>query len=80
MILGIIARDLGRMEEALQSLQRSLHSAKEGGDIAQAGKISARDLQNYLGEAATGNRWPPLVGSASPDDALCGASPHGTAP
>ena len=38
MILGIIARDLGRMEEALQSLQRSLHSAKEGGDIAQAAR------------------------------------------
>ena len=41
-------------------------------------KISARDVQNYLGEAATGNRWPPLVGSASPDDALCGTSPHGS--
>jgi DNA-binding NtrC family response regulator/tetratricopeptide (TPR) repeat protein len=38
MILGIIARDLGRTEEALQSLQRSLHSAKEGGDIAQAAR------------------------------------------
>jgi len=38
MILGIIARDLGRMEEALQSLQRSLHSAKEGGDVAQAAR------------------------------------------
>jgi len=38
MVLGIVARDLGRTEEALQRLQRSLHSAKETGDVAQAAR------------------------------------------
>jgi DNA-binding NtrC family response regulator/lipopolysaccharide biosynthesis regulator YciM len=38
MILGIVSRDLGRTEDALQSLQRSLHSAKENGDIGQAAR------------------------------------------
>ena len=55
MILGIIARDLGRMDEALQSLQRSLHSAKEGGDIAQAAR-SALAIFRIISE-----RQPPEI-------------------
>jgi DNA-binding NtrC family response regulator len=38
MVLGLVARDIGRTDEAIQSLQRSLHSAKEGGDTTQAAR------------------------------------------
>jgi len=38
MVLGIVARDLGRIDEAIQTLQHSLHLAREIGDIAQAAR------------------------------------------
>ena len=38
MILGTVARDLGRTDEAIESLQHSLHYARESGDIAQAAR------------------------------------------
>jgi DNA-binding NtrC family response regulator len=39
-ILGTVARDLGRIEEAMQCLQRSLHSSKEYGDSAEAARAA----------------------------------------
>jgi DNA-binding NtrC family response regulator len=58
MILGIIARDLGRIGEALQRLQHSLHCAKENGDAFQAAR-SALALFRIVSE-----RQPPeVVGS-----------------
>ena len=38
MVLGTVARDLGRIDEAIQTLQHSLHLAREIGDIAQAAR------------------------------------------
>src|SRR5262245_50643925 len=38
MILGTVARDLGRIDEAIENLQYSLHFARENGDIAQAAR------------------------------------------
>jgi DNA-binding NtrC family response regulator len=57
MIHGSIARELGRIDEAIQSLQHSLHFAKENGDIAQAAR-SALTIFRIISE-----RQPPsLVG------------------
>ncbi len=55
MILGTVARDLGRIEDALQSLQRSLHSARENGDTAQAAR-SALAIFRIISE-----RQPPEI-------------------
>ena len=55
MILGTIARDLGRIDEAMQSLQRSLHAAKETSDISQAAR-SALAIFRIVSE-----RQPPEV-------------------
>ena len=38
MVLGLVARDIGRIDEAIQCLQRSLHCAKESGDTTQAAR------------------------------------------
>jgi DNA-binding NtrC family response regulator len=55
MILGTVARDLGHIEEAVERLQRSLHSAKEKGEVAQAAR-SALALFRIVSE-----RQPPEV-------------------
>ena len=55
MILGTVARDLGHIEEAVERLQRSLHSAKENGEVAQAAR-SALALFRIVSE-----RQPPEV-------------------
>jgi DNA-binding NtrC family response regulator len=55
MILGTIARDLGHIDDAIQLLQRSIHSAKEQGDLAQAAR-SALALFRIISE-----RQPPEV-------------------
>ena len=55
MILGTIARDLGRIDEALHRLQHSLHCAKEDGDTFQAAR-SALALFRIVSE-----RQPPEV-------------------
>jgi DNA-binding NtrC family response regulator/tetratricopeptide (TPR) repeat protein len=62
MILGIVARDVGRADEAIQRLQRSLHSAKENNDTSQAAR-SALALFRIVSE-----RQPPeVVGSLLAD-------------
>ena len=60
MILGIVARDLGRIEEAVQSLQRSLHSAKENGDSAVAAR-SALAIFRIISERQTQEVVSPLL-------------------
>ncbi len=76
-ILGTVARDFGHIEEAIQSLQRSLLSAKENGDSGQAAR-SALAMFRIISE-----RQPPEVVSPLLADvrrlAMRAADPHITA-
>jgi len=60
MILGTIARDLGHTDEAIQRLQRSLHSAKEEGDLPQAAR-SALALFRIISERQPAEVVRPLL-------------------